>query len=330
MGVNPEDPAAMASIQRVASTFFNAIDKKEGSPYVFQEGKQSFDSPPDGFEQSEPSVDSDQEELDRFIAEIEDAADKEYEVEEAKENEEIGRIRYRNRDEFGGKFIRSDAYRNDDYNGQARNSRFRQTTNTKHGSSDSDDESNISDDDYHTSNVVYDNDSDLDSNNSSEAKGRFKAANKVDREKRKNFGKAQVNESLNRHTGGKFSRNRTAVDSESESMLSDLENTMWASDEEENGSPRQFSDYRRSNSDDKYAHHMRRDKKNGARDCRGNADESEDTLSDLENTMWRSSDSEEDSVYTQRGGKKNERNVVKNDNNHKRNPKEEDEAWDSD
>ena len=28
-GVNPEDPVAMASIQRVASTFFNAIDKKK-------------------------------------------------------------------------------------------------------------------------------------------------------------------------------------------------------------------------------------------------------------------------------------------------------------
>ena len=35
MNVNPDDPVAMASIQRVASTFFNAIDKKEGSPYVF-------------------------------------------------------------------------------------------------------------------------------------------------------------------------------------------------------------------------------------------------------------------------------------------------------
>ena len=35
MSINPDDPVAMASIQRVASTFFNAIDKKEGSPYVF-------------------------------------------------------------------------------------------------------------------------------------------------------------------------------------------------------------------------------------------------------------------------------------------------------
>ncbi|KAF5192853.1 RNA-binding CRS1 / YhbY (CRM) domain protein [Thalictrum thalictroides] len=35
MGVNPDDPVAMASIQRVAATFFNAIDDKKGSPYVF-------------------------------------------------------------------------------------------------------------------------------------------------------------------------------------------------------------------------------------------------------------------------------------------------------
>ncbi|CDY66660.1 BnaCnng51840D [Brassica napus] len=76
MGVNPEDPVAMASIQRVASTFFNAIDKKEGSPY---------------------------EELDRFIAEIEEAADKEWEEEEAAEQEETGRIRYWNREEFAGR-----------------------------------------------------------------------------------------------------------------------------------------------------------------------------------------------------------------------------------
>ena len=39
MGVNPEDPAAMASIQRVASTFFNATDKKEGSLYVLCDSK---------------------------------------------------------------------------------------------------------------------------------------------------------------------------------------------------------------------------------------------------------------------------------------------------
>lgn len=105
MGVNPEDPVAMASIQRVASTFFNAIDKKEGSPYVFHGDKQAErGSSGANSEESEPGdEDSDQEELDRFIAEIEEAADKEWEEEEAAEQEESGRIRYWNREEFAGR-----------------------------------------------------------------------------------------------------------------------------------------------------------------------------------------------------------------------------------
>ncbi|KAL5976440.1 CRM-domain containing factor cfm9, mitochondrial [Asimina triloba] len=96
MGVNPEDPVAMASIQRVASTFFRAIDEKQGSPYVFQGETKPIYVPDSEEEPASPSEDSDQEELDRFIAEIEEAADKEWEAEEAAEKEEMGRIRYRN------------------------------------------------------------------------------------------------------------------------------------------------------------------------------------------------------------------------------------------
>ncbi|KAL0351053.1 UNVERIFIED_CONTAM: CRM-domain containing factor CFM9, mitochondrial [Sesamum radiatum] len=91
-GINPDDPVAMASIQRVASTFFNAIDKREGNA----------------------GDDSDQEELDRFIAEIEDAADKEWAAEEAAEKEELGRIRYWNREDFGGRYRRSEVIRSED------------------------------------------------------------------------------------------------------------------------------------------------------------------------------------------------------------------------
>jgi len=67
-GINPEDPVAMASIQRVASTFFRAIDEQQGTPYVFRgdaqpsAGTTEIKEPPD-----QPSEDSDQEELDRFI-----------------------------------------------------------------------------------------------------------------------------------------------------------------------------------------------------------------------------------------------------------------------
>ena len=56
MGINPEDPAAMASIQRAALTFFNVIDKKDGSPYIFQD---SITERTEDFKRSEPSADSD-------------------------------------------------------------------------------------------------------------------------------------------------------------------------------------------------------------------------------------------------------------------------------
>ncbi|GAB2274136.1 hypothetical protein Dimus_008908 [Dionaea muscipula] len=101
-GINPEDPVAIASIQRVASTFFNAIDKKEGSPYVFHGDEKAKQDSMKVLELSDPGIDSDQEELDKFIAEIEGAADREWAEEEAAEKEELGKIRYLNREEYGG------------------------------------------------------------------------------------------------------------------------------------------------------------------------------------------------------------------------------------
>ncbi|MQM18630.1 hypothetical protein Taro_051625 [Colocasia esculenta] len=102
-GVNPEDPVAMASIQRVASTFFRAIDEKQGTPYVFHGERQPISGIEDTREEmpAPSSEDSDQEELDRFIAEIEDAADKEWAAEEAAEKEEASKIRYWNREDMG-------------------------------------------------------------------------------------------------------------------------------------------------------------------------------------------------------------------------------------
>ncbi|KAJ3669663.1 hypothetical protein LUZ60_011613 [Juncus effusus] len=106
-GINPEDPVHMASIQRVASTFFRAIDEQQGTPYVFKQEPQrdqtnksealEFDPKADAVGLEE---DSDQEELDIFIKEIEDSADQEWEEEEAKEREEADRIRYWNREDF--------------------------------------------------------------------------------------------------------------------------------------------------------------------------------------------------------------------------------------
>ncbi|KAI5022280.1 hypothetical protein ZWY2020_059010 [Hordeum vulgare] len=102
-GINPEDPVAMASIQRVASTFFRAIDEQQGTPYVFHGDNQPATGTTELKEpHEEPAEDSDQEELDNFIAEIEDAAEKQWEEEEAAEKEETSRLQYRYREEMMG------------------------------------------------------------------------------------------------------------------------------------------------------------------------------------------------------------------------------------
>ena len=83
-GINPEDPVAMASIQRVASRFFQAIDEQQGTPYVFHGDKQPTAGTTELKEADvELAEDSDQEELDNFIAEIENAAEKQWEEEDA-------------------------------------------------------------------------------------------------------------------------------------------------------------------------------------------------------------------------------------------------------
>ncbi|KAG5039230.1 hypothetical protein JHK85_011706 [Glycine max] len=369
MGVNPEDPAAMASIQRVASTFFNAIDQKEGSPYVFREGKQSIIEPAEGFEESEPTADSDQEELDRFIAEIEDAADKEYEAEEAKEKEEFGRIRYWNKEEFGGRYRRSDASRNDDHDVEARGSRVWNTTHPKRHAIDSDDEENAhsdnddddDDEEWHFNNIADASDLDSNSDESDGTRGKFKESRRK-REKQNNPGisRARDDESSNRHAGAKFRRNMAIKDSESEGMLSDVENAMWESEDEEqenndSGHLRKFSgNYRSSSSDDEYAHQTMSNKKSGVRDHEskvgGSAQyhdsfdapnsvrgmhavnkidsESIDEFSSSENWLW-PSDAEETGDYPTN---QNSNNVIKSDipKTKRRTPKETDEAWDSD
>ncbi|CAL0305269.1 unnamed protein product [Lupinus luteus] len=368
MGVNPEDPAAMASIQRVASTFFNAIDKKDGSPYVFHDGKQSITEPAEGSEESdlEPSLDSDQEELDQFIAEIEDAADKEYEAEEAKEQEEFGRIRYRNKDEFGGRFRGSDTFRNNnDYDDDSRSSRARPTVHPKHraivsNDEDYDDHSDNDDgDEWQSGNVAYASDLDSGSDGSNEARGRFKGS-RVEREKRNNIsiGRGRVNESSNRHghhAEAKFKRKVAVENSESEGMLSDVDNAMWESDVEESDltlSKKVGDTYKSSSSEDdddgdENAYQINRDKRNGGKvngyakyhnsfgapkNVRGkqerisrsgsDSSESEDLFINSEKWMLHS-ESEEDS-------KAENSNVVKSDIHKRKTPKDADEAWDSD
>ncbi|CAL4910364.1 unnamed protein product [Urochloa decumbens] len=143
-GINPEDPVAMASIQRVASTFFRAIDEQQGTPYVFRgdtepsAGTTEIKEPHD-----QPSEDSDQEELDQFISEIESAAEKQWEEEEAAEKEESSRMRYWEREEVGERRGFSRNYENSDYEdrGQGRyrreNSNNIRTSNARRWDDDS-------------------------------------------------------------------------------------------------------------------------------------------------------------------------------------------------
>ncbi|CAN6345259.1 unnamed protein product [Urochloa humidicola] len=115
-GINPEDPVAMASIQRVASTFFRAIDEQQGTPYVFHGDTQPSAGTTEIKEpRDQPSEDSDQEELDRFISEIESAAEKQWEEEEAAEKEESSRMQYWEREEVGERRGFSTSYENSDY-----------------------------------------------------------------------------------------------------------------------------------------------------------------------------------------------------------------------
>ncbi|KAL1203378.1 CRM-domain containing factor CFM9 [Cardamine amara subsp. amara] len=207
MGVNPEDPVAMASIQRVASTFFNAIDKKEGSPYVFHGDKQS-ERGVNTEEAEAGDEDSDQEELDRFIAEIEEAADKEWEEEEAAEQEESGRIRYWNREEFAGRSRTPELQSyGDASHGFRRNDR---DTRSQRRSNDSDED---------------DDDGELDSEDD-EIPKRFDRARSNTRRPREDF---------NRRVPDPRPQARSDDDA-----LSDLDNTMWDSEDEDDAPPANY------------------------------------------------------------------------------------------
>ncbi|XP_010502763.1 PREDICTED: uncharacterized CRM domain-containing protein At3g25440, chloroplastic-like [Camelina sativa] len=220
MGVNPEDPVAMASIQRVASTFFNAIDKKEGSPYVFHGDKQAErGGGVENTEESEPvDEDSDQEELDRFIAEIEEAADKEWEEEEAAEQEESGRIRYWNREEFAGR-SRTPELRSygDSSHGFRRNER---DTRSQRRSSDGDE----------------DDDGEFDSDEDDEIPKRFDRARSSS-----NINTRRPREDFKRRSPDPRPRPRPRPQVRSDDdVLSDLDNTMWESEDEEDAPPANY------------------------------------------------------------------------------------------
>ncbi|XP_057767075.1 CRM-domain containing factor CFM9, mitochondrial [Salvia miltiorrhiza] len=235
-GVNPDDPVAMASIQRVASTFFNAIDKREGSPYVFREDKTTQVASEGSQQPQDAGDDSDQEELDRFIADIEDAADKEWAEEESAEKEELHRIKYWNREDFGGRYQRFEGNRNEDSDDEMRESMRYRDQRRRGRASDSEVEG---DDEFESDGIgevvprSFVDDSD-------ESNGERRQRSNAGRANSRGFGRNEMKP--------KGRKNKNTV---SEHALSDLEDITWDSEGEGRGlRDSRTSNYKRRNSRD--------------------------------------------------------------------------------
>ncbi|GLT65104.1 hypothetical protein SLA2020_375560 [Shorea laevis] len=203
----------MASVQRVASTFFNAIDEKESSPYVFHGYNKKSDTAANmNTSLSEPPNDSDQEDLDKFIAEIEDAADREWAEEEAAEEKELGRIRYWNREEIGGRSRSRNNYSDD----EIRELRGWKDTFGKRRTNESDgeDADNFEgDDEWDSGNaeIMSDLGSDYDSE---EANNEFKRS-RVEKGKLDKICRSNISAGFKRNAEHGYGRKMAEVDSES-------------------------------------------------------------------------------------------------------------------
>lgn len=298
-GVNPDDPVALASIQRVASTFFNAVDKKDGSPYVFREDKLWEPKPSINLQQSREDEDSEQEELDRFIAEIEDAADKEWAEEEAAEKEELSMIRYRNMRGDDGRFRRSEMLRGEDFD----------HSNDEADNISEDDEEWGSDDDANRGRNNFRGPILQRGNNNGMRRGISNEGPK----------KAKLRESL------------AEKDSGSEDMLSDVEDAMWQSDSEEE------EDLKVTRYDHK--RNSEASKINSGANFRGKIAgemyDSEDPSSDSEIAMWESDaeevlESETSGLETYGSQSNNREDENRVNEKKKKSPKQVDETWDSD
>ncbi|CAN4090996.1 unnamed protein product [Withania somnifera] len=245
-GINPDDPAARASIQRVASTFFNAIDKKEGSPYVFQKDYGTkFGHSGSVDEKHSTAEDSDQEELDHFIAQIEKAADDEWEAEEEAEKEEVGKIRYWNKEHIGCRFRRSGMVgsdESDDETGGKSVGRSK-TYGRKIGYNDeqdgvSEDVSELDDDDGQCGGSIY-----TDTHTHSALVRHPKYITEKWQKGKSNRPKIEEGSS---RSSDPYLKGTMAADGSASDRLSDLEEAMWISDDDGGQSSTQPSEYRSS------------------------------------------------------------------------------------
>ncbi|RZC70119.1 hypothetical protein C5167_033271 [Papaver somniferum] len=294
-GVNHEDPVAMASIQRVASTFFSAIDEKQGTPYVFHGDKQPV-AKHDNREDDHPFAEKqEQKQLDKFIADIEEAAEQEWEAEEAAEKEHTFRMKYLNREKSEGRIRRmSGGDSEDESEGCGRrdwddsdlsSSSRPRTRGTRKWDSDEDDNNvgSSGDDEWDHNDLHSGEDS------STEAVEEFKGSRTLNRKQNVNY-TTDSREAYKRSDGLKP---RGKV-SESEGNLGDSEEESWDS-----GRAKQDMSYRAEN---KEAHK----KLSGIRPRGGvskEGSESEDILGDMEDAPWElDSDEEDNSTVAEQAG----------------------------
>lgn len=242
-GINPDDPVAMASIQRVASTFFNAIDQKEGSPYIFQGDKSNQVGASSSNIEQQSDEESDQEELDRFIADIEREADREWAAEEAAEKEELGKIRYWNQEDFAGQFRRSESNGSDESDNEmvGRTRSWNDKRGRKIVHDDSDEDGDVSEDD----DDGWDSDDIRGNTHNGEYKSRKQNIQSWPKHK---TGKDRGQGNSKIYGKPKFEEKMSEEESASDDMLNDLEDVMWESDDgddqsiKESGTP--SHDYR--------------------------------------------------------------------------------------
>ncbi|KAI3930990.1 hypothetical protein MKW98_030229 [Papaver atlanticum] len=301
-GVNPEDPVAMASIQRVASTFFSAIDEKQGTAYVFHGDKQPV-AKHDNREDEDPfAEEQERKQLDKFIADIEEAAEQEWKAEEAAEKEDTFRMKYLNREKSEGRIRRMSGgdsedesegggrrdWDDSDLSSSTSSSRPR-TRDTRKWDSDEEDDNNVGssgDDEWDHNDLHSGEDS------STEAVNEFKGSRTLNRKQNVSY-TTDSREACKRSDGLKP---RGKV-SESEDNSGDSEEESWDSGRTKNRI--QDMSYRAEN---KEAHK----KLCGIRPRGGVSkedSESEDILGDIEDAPWElDSDEEDDSTVAEQAG----------------------------
>lgn len=349
-GVNPEDPVAMASIQRVASTFFNAIDEKQGSPYVFHGDKRPPVAQPHEREAEDRySEEQEQQQLDKFIADIEEAAEQEWEEEEAAEREEFQRIKYRNREHSAGRIIRTDRYNDEDSEGEVRVRRTdREDTSSKYRTSDKrrrDDEENDAEDEDEDDDVDVFEDNEGSDDLDGTDEDLFVDAHRVSKVSRT----VERKYNTTNRSGDKVAF-KINGQSRSRGDINDDPLSLGSSDEDHSDDARDVSNVSR-NVNRKYSTPNRTDdkealKRNSGSRSRGHSNEdssgSEDIFGDSEG-LWDSDDEEPSSPgVSQENGysshdsgegedyeiKKNPTNFI--DDKKLKTPKQADEDWDSD